>query len=270
MRSDHLNVLGASTQSDISLVNWTKVSETEFWFARLLYDQGRRSEFEELIRSVVQWRKEQLRPENVATLKAMDDLVDALLASNKFAEMEILARLIIDRAKHALGKTDYRTFMAYGTLALALSGTDRHEEAEKLYVGSLEEYEVQFESTDRVVLVVKHNHVSNLMVMNKVNEAEVIYRDLLNARRPEHREWMVAARNLALLLQEQKKYKESEELYRKVLQQRKDLLGAIYPGTEEAQLFLASVSSRPRKDLGESRSSAGAVQRTDQGAGRRS
>ncbi|GIL87932.1 hypothetical protein Vretimale_6273 [Volvox reticuliferus] len=214
---------------------WTSnLGHNIYTAATLCHLYGRLEQAEQLFRRNVTGSQAVLAPDDPWVMLAIDNLAGVLKAQGKYGQAEQLHRQALENFERGLGPHHPGTLAAANNLALVLHNQGQYDEAEILHRRVLESYErrlnVGFPSTcaataaTATAAATAANSVAT--VDATVNDSQEILRTL---------------NNLALLLQDQGKYGEAEQLHRRVLAGLERLLGSEHPDTLSSVTNLASI-----------------------------
>ncbi len=106
--------------------------------ARVLLDQGKSMEAEQMLRQCLEIQKRTLGEDHPKTCYSMKQLARAFSSQDKHAEAEILRRQVLELRKRVLGEENPNTIHSMNDLAETLRSQGKHSEAEALYRRVLE------------------------------------------------------------------------------------------------------------------------------------
>jgi len=193
-------------------------------------------------------RRRVLGPENLETLRSMDDLGWILNQEGHAAEAEKLQRQTSDIRRRVFGMENPDTLKSISHFAWTLDREGRYAEAERLDREVLENGQRVFKADDRETLATMGNLAATLGHEGHYAEAEKLKRTTLDIRRrvlgPEHRETLTAMNNLAYTLQQESHYAEAEKLQRQTLEIQRRVLGPEHPDTLRSMNNLANTLTK--------------------------
>ncbi len=204
---------------------------------------GLHSRAASLLAGAVQIQRRVLGPQNPDTLRSMSFLASILVAEDRFAEGEKLARETLDLQRRILGEEHPDTLHSMRHLADAMIYQGRYAEGEKLLRETLE--------FERRVLGPEHPDTLNSMTSlattltfeGRYTDAEKLYRETLDIQRrvfgPEHPDTLYSMNALANDLADEGRFAEAEELERRSLEIKRRILGPEHPQTLYAMETLA-------------------------------
>ncbi|MBX3400827.1 MAG: serine/threonine protein kinase [Gemmataceae bacterium] len=219
--------------------------------ANSLSKQGKFAEAEPLFTRILAARQAASGPDNLVTLRVLENHAGMRLAEGKPAEAEAMLRRVATTLDKTHGPDAQVTLTAWMQVADCLRPQDRNAEAVPIY--------------DRVLAgLVKLNgedHPSTLFAVNNLalvheelgnaEKAEVLYRRAIAGleRRfgPDHDETLIAQLNLASLLRNYGRLDVAEKLATDIYDRRMKLFGPKFPNT----LFAANQLALILKDRGQ-------------------
>ena len=161
-------------------------------------------------------------PEDLLTLRAMNDLANLYTQLGRYAETEALRVHVLEAMERSFGNDDQNTLVALMNLAALYFYQGRYGQAEPLFLRALEAQERTLgpDHSDTIVTV---NNLAALYRAQDRNEEALIYaiRALEAADRtlgPHHPYSRGAATNLASLYHALGRYVEAEPLYQRTLE----------------------------------------------------
>ena len=198
-------------------------------------------------------RRRVLGPENLETLRSLDDLGWILNQQGHAAEAEKLQRETVATRRRVFGEDNLDTLKSMSNLAWTLDREGNYAEAEKLERKVLETRRRLGKTEERDTLAAINNLAATLGHKGQYAEAERLKRAVLDIRQhtigPEHPDTMTSMNNLAFTLQQEGHYAEAEKFQRETLSMQRRILGPEHPGyapvDEQSREF-----ARPRKPLG--------------------
>ena len=223
-------------------VEWARV---QFAVAFVRYDQGQYSDAERISREVLKERERVLGPEASDTLRARNNLANALDDQGKYAEAEAELRAVLRVREKVLGPEHPDTLKTRNNLARTLDGQGKYADAEL-------EYRAVFKLREKVLgpehpqtLTARNNLAAVLDEEGKYAEAEAEDRAVIKLEEkvlgPEHPGTLEARNNLALVFHHQGKYTEAEVEDRAVIKLEEKVLGPEHPNTLVTRNNLAAV-----------------------------
>jgi tetratricopeptide (TPR) repeat protein len=223
-------------------VEWARV---QFAIACVLFDQGKCSETEAVVRELIGERERSLGHEHPDTLEARHTLAIALWCEGKYTEAEAEDRALIKLQEKVLGPENPDTLKSRSSLAGALVDQGKYPEAE---------------AEDRIVITLRTKvlgpeHPDTVKALNnlaialeyegKYAEAEKDLREAValeeKALGPEHPDTLLMRNNLAATLVDQVKYGQAEAEDRAVIGLREKALGPEHLDTLMSRHNLAVV-----------------------------
>lgn len=188
-------------------------------------------------------RRRVLGPENLETLRSLDDLGWTLNQQGHAAEAEKLQRETVATRRRVFGEENLDTLKSISNLAWTLDREGNYTEAEKLERKALEIRRRIEKTEDKETLSAMNNLAATLGHEGHYAEAESLKRATLESRRrllgPEHPETLTAMNNLATTLQQEGHYAEAEKLQRETLNLQRRILGPEHPDTLRSMNNLA-------------------------------
>jgi serine/threonine protein kinase/tetratricopeptide (TPR) repeat protein len=181
-------------------------------------------------------RRRVLGPENVDTLRSIDDLAWILNQEGHAADAEKLQRQAVATRRRVFGAQNLDTLKSISNLAWTLDREGNYAEAEKLEREVLDiRQRVLKIGDDRETTWTMGNLAATLGHEGHYVEAERLKRETLDMRRrilgPEHQETLTAMNNLAATFQQEGRYAEAEKLQRETLNLQRRILGPEHPDT---------------------------------------
>jgi serine/threonine protein kinase/tetratricopeptide (TPR) repeat protein len=189
-------------------------------------------------------RRRVLGPENVDTLRSIDDLAWILNQEGHAADAEKLQRQTVATRRRVFGTQNPDTLKSMSNLAWTLDREGNYAEAEKLEREVLDiRRRVLTINDDRETAATMNNLAATLGHEGHYAEAEKLKRETLDIRRrilgPEHQETLTAMNNLAATFQQEGRYAEAEKLQRETLDLQRRILGPEHPDTLRSMNNLA-------------------------------
>jgi tetratricopeptide (TPR) repeat protein len=169
--------------------------------ARVLSDQGKYEQAEEMHRQVLRLSETVLGKEHPDTLSSMNNLAEVLSCQGKYEQAEEMHRQVLRLSETVLGKEHPNTLTSMNNLAEVLSRQGKYEQAEEMHRQVLRLCET----------VLGKEHPNTLTSMN----------------------------NLANVLWNQERLDEAEQLEVNVMEARMRLLGLEHPDTLNSMINLA-------------------------------
>jgi len=189
-------------------------------------------------------RRRVLGPENLETLRSMDNLGWVLNQEGHAPEAEKLQRETSDIRRRVFGMQNPNTLKSISNLAWTLDREGNYTEAEKLEREVLDIRRRVLKTDSQDTLAMMNNLAATLGHEGHLAEAEKLKRETLDMRRrllgPEHRETLTAMNNLAYTLQQEGHYAEAEKLQRETLNIQRRVLGSEHPDTLRSMNNLAN------------------------------
>jgi tetratricopeptide (TPR) repeat protein len=150
--------------------------------ANALHAQGKHSEAEEVLRSVLTACEHVFGPDHPGTLKSYDNLALALHLQGKHAEAEQEFRKVLAARLRVLGPAHFDTLSNRNNLALELSAQGKHAEEEQEHRAVLATRERILGPENPQTLWTRSLLIFNLRIQNKHAQAETGLRELLSLR----------------------------------------------------------------------------------------
>jgi eukaryotic-like serine/threonine-protein kinase len=189
-------------------------------------------------------RRRVLGPENLETLRSLDDLGWILNQQGHAAEAEKLQRETVATRRRVFGEENLDTLKSMSNLAWTLDREGNYAEAEKLERKVLEVRRRVGKTDDRDTLATMNNLAATLGHEGHYAEAERLKRAVLDTRQrslgPEHPDTMTSMNNLAATFQQEGRYVEAEKLQRETLTMQRRVLGPEHPDTLRSMNNLAN------------------------------
>ena len=222
--------------------------EHQIQLGKLLVEQGKHKEAEQLLREALKMSRATLGDWHPRSLKCINPLGSVLQTQGKYKDAEVLYRealkvcqkTVSDRHLHtqstlvATGIVYAATTTSLGTL---LKRKGQFQEAASLLRGGLEACRATFGSRDIVTLDMAKSLGTVLQDQGKLEDAEVLLREVLEGRRAmlghRHTETIRAMNDLGLLLgTSQGKFEEAAPLLRGALEALRVTLGDRHQDTQ--------------------------------------
>jgi tetratricopeptide (TPR) repeat protein len=202
---------------------------------RVLRQEGRWREAEELFLSVVETRSRMLGEEHPKTLSAMANLAATYWNQGRWREAEELYVKVLEARRRVLGEEHPDTIRAMANLAATYRKQGRWEEAEELQVKVLEASRrvVGEEHPDTIMAMA--NLAATYRKQGRWKEAEELEVKVVEVRQrllgEEHPDTLGAMTNLATTYVSEGHWDEAEELFVRVMVARSSMLGTEHPDT---------------------------------------
>jgi tetratricopeptide (TPR) repeat protein len=229
------------TERNRDPVEWARV---QFAIADVLYDEGKYTDAEGVLRDVIKEREHSLGEENPETLKARYRLAVVLQAQGKNAEGETEDRTVIKLEQKVLGAENAETLKSRRTLVAALLDQGKYAEAEAECAEALKISEKVLGPEHPDTLRMRMDLALSFAYQGEWSRAEAEERAVLKLQEkvlgPEHPETLDTRGNLAVALHEENKRVEAEAEDREVLRLREKVLGPEHPDTLMGRSNLAS------------------------------
>jgi serine/threonine protein kinase len=189
-------------------------------------------------------RRRVLGPENLDTLRSLDDLGWILNQQGHSADAEKLQRETVAIRRRVFGEENLDTLKSMSNLAWTLDRAGNYTEAEKLERKAIEVRRRIVKTEDKETLAAMNNLAATLGHEGHYAEAERLKRTVLEIRLrtlgPEYPETMTSMNNLAATLQQEGRYAEAEKLQRETLAMQRRILGPEHPDTLRSMNNLAN------------------------------
>jgi len=186
-----------------------------------------------------------LGPENLDTLKSLDDLGWILNQEGHAAEAEKLQRQTVGTRRRVFGDKNLDTLKSMSNLAWTLDREGRYAESEELDREILDARRRMNEPDDREAAVIMNNLAATLGHEGRYAEAEQMKRQTLALRQrtlgPENPDTLTAMNNLAYTLRQEGRDAEAEKLQRATLDAQRHVLGPEHPDTLRSMNNLGAV-----------------------------
>jgi nucleoside phosphorylase/tetratricopeptide (TPR) repeat protein len=195
-------------------------------------------------KAVVQWRENIVGAADIQTMKAYNNLGEALIKKGDWLTAEMYLEKAVEEKKKILTYEHPSTLTSMGNLASTYRYQGRWKEAEEL--------EVRVVETSKRVLGVEHpstltsmaNLASTYRNQGRWKEAEELFMRVVETRQRvlgvEHPSTLTSMSNLASTYWKQGRWKEAEELFVRVIKRMKRVLGVEHPWTLTSMANLAS------------------------------
>jgi tetratricopeptide (TPR) repeat protein len=212
---------------------------------RLLQQQGKLPEAEQLLRRAFEGREQLFGARHLDTLGSAHNLGLVLRGQGRLAEAELLVRHALEGREQLLGASHEHTLESVSKLGTVLLAQRSLEGAEQLFRRALEGEQTQLGVRHLGTLATVNSLATVLKDQGKLPEAERLYRRALEGREQQlsasHPDMLLSVSGLGLVLQAQGKLAEAEQLLRRTLQGREAQLGASHPHTLSAVHNLAGL-----------------------------
>jgi serine/threonine protein kinase len=189
-------------------------------------------------------RRRALGPENLDTLRSIDNLAWMLTQQGHLREAEKLQRETVATRRRVFGEQNMDTLRSMSNLAWTVDREGNYAEAEKLGRAVLDGQRRVFKPDNVDTAKTMNNLAATLGHEGHYAEAEKMKRDTLDIRRrllgPEHQDTLTAMNNLAYTLQQEGHYAEAEKLQRETLNLQRHVLGPEHPDTLRSMNNLAN------------------------------
>ena len=196
-----------------------------------------------LLERSVDIRRRVLGPENLDTLRAMNDLARTLDHEGHYAEAETLVRQTLGVQRRVLGTEHPDTVWSISNLGISLTREGRYAEAETLLREAFNTRRRVLGPEHPQTLVSMSNLAGVLADERQFAEAEKLLRQTVDVKRrvlgPEDLDTVVSLNNLASVLNSEGKYAEANEFFREALATRRHVLGPEHPQTLLSMFNLA-------------------------------
>ncbi len=192
-----------------------------------MQDTGAYEEAEQLLTELYELRKQNLGPEHLDTLKALHNLAWAKRHLGKFAESERLNLEVLETSQRTLGHDHPFIVLPMQFRAVWLRRHGKDQEAQEL--------DQQIVDIQRRIYGPEHPGTLGAMLNGALNNThdpvKQELREILGATRrvlgPDHPQTLMCVGNLAGSLWNNRKFAESEHLYRQVLESQRKSLATI-------------------------------------------
>jgi tetratricopeptide (TPR) repeat protein/class 3 adenylate cyclase len=238
----HFGAAEKLTDRKRNLEEWATLQHE---IADLLTAQGKYSEAEQTLRSVIATRTRILGPDNPDTLDSRHRLIYALTRQTKYPEAESEARAVLKLREKFLGLLNPDTAVSRYNLADTLADQGKYAEAEDLYRDVIRFNEKALGSDHPRTIAARVGLATVLGSQGKNAEAEPLYREVIKLDEkvygPEDPNTLNDRMNLATALQADGKYSDAEIEYREVIKLDEKVVGAEHPDTLISRNNLAEV-----------------------------
>ena len=239
---EHFRTAEKLTDRNRNLEEWARLQHE---VADLLVAQGKYSDAEKVLRSVIEARARVLGPEHPDTLDSRHRLVYALTRQTKYPEAESEARVVLKLREKFLGFEHADTVVSRYNLADTLADQGKYAEAEGLYRDVIRLNEKALGSDHPRTIAARVGLATVLGSEGKNAEAEPLYREVIKLDEkvygPEHPNTLNDRMNLATALQADGKYSDAEVEYREVIKLEGKVVGWEHPDTLISRNNLAEV-----------------------------
>jgi tetratricopeptide (TPR) repeat protein len=221
----------------------------------VFWELGKPAEAEQQLRATWESQRRVLGESHPDTISTLNGLGLAIKAQGRgrYAEAEEIYRRALDLHRATVGDDNSETLSNLVNLASLFHDLGRLDEAEPLYRQALaaqertlgpDNTETLLTASNVAMLLLDRSSAGGPRAAADIADAEAGMRHVLDAYTrilgPDHNTTLVAANNLAKLLQDKKRYDEAEPLMRTVLQTRRRTLG---PDHRDTLLSLGNLSS---------------------------
>jgi tetratricopeptide (TPR) repeat protein len=187
---------------------------------------------------VVDLKKEVLGPDDLDTLRSMDQLAWTMRNQAKYEPAAELARKTLGKKESLFGKKAAETLTSSHIVATLLGDRGKHQNASKIHQENLEAREELLGSDHLDTLRSASNLSLELWELGKFADAEDLARRTLATRSKllgeEHPDTLEIAGTLGFILEIQSKFTEAEELKRSMLAIRERIYGEDHPDTADS------------------------------------
>jgi tetratricopeptide (TPR) repeat protein len=204
-------------------------------FSKVLYDEGRWAEAEEVLVQMMGKSTKMLGREHPNTLRSMNNLASTYRDQGRWTEAEELFVQVVEASKRVFGGKHPNTLTSIGNLASTYKKQGRCREAEELEVHVLEIETTMFDPEHHDTLNSMDNLALTYSYQERWTKAEELGVQVLKMKTrvlgPEHPDTLTSMLNLASTYKNQERWKEAEELEVQVLEIRTKLFGLEHPNT---------------------------------------
>ncbi|MER5320559.1 FxSxx-COOH system tetratricopeptide repeat protein [Streptosporangium roseum] len=222
----------------------------------LLLAQGDHAAARQAHEEVYEARIRILGPDDVDTLRAGRDLVEALYLQGQWARATRLQDRLVQAFTAVLGTDDLETVTSVAYQATLLRSAGQYQRARTLEERVLEIRRGQLGEEHPDTLTAMANLGSTLHAQGKWGKARALEEGVLEVRRrllgEEHPDTLIAMTNLAVTLHSQSELDGARTLEERVLEVRRRLLGEEHPHTLNAMAHLGA-TLHSQGDLDEAR-----------------
>ena len=162
-----------------------KMGDVFIWriLARVLYDEGRWQQVEQLLVQVIETRKAKLDEDHPDTLNSMRNLAATYINQGRWEEAEQLGVQVMETCKIKLGEDHPDTLNSIGNLAATFWNQGRWEQAEQLLVQVMETSKAKLGEDHPDTLVSMANLASTWKFLGHDAEAINLLRDCLTKQK---------------------------------------------------------------------------------------
>ena len=196
---------------------------------------GRWNVAEELLKSALDARRDQLGNEHLDTVWVMAQLTYIYTEQGRCMEAEQLELQVMEVRRRVLGEEHPDTLISMGNLASTYRHQGRCKEAEQLELQVMEVRQRVLGEEHPDTLISMGNLASTYRHQGRCKEAEELELQVMESRQrilgEEHPDTLTSMSNLARTYHEQGRWKEAEELALQVLEKRTKVLGENHPAT---------------------------------------
>ncbi len=216
-----------------------------------LYQNGRYTELEHLVRAIWEVHRRILGEDHPNTVLRSNNLATNLRALGRYAEAEPLLQKVLAVRRKTLGEDHPYTALSCNNLAIVLDAQGKSTAAEPLYQKALAIRRKTLGKDHSVTASSYDNLAYNRHALGKHAEAEPLFQEALAIRRKtlgeDHYLIAYSYNNLAANLDARGKYAEAEPLFQKALAIRRKSLGEDHSVTASSYDNLAVNLRRRRK-----------------------
>jgi tetratricopeptide (TPR) repeat protein/predicted Ser/Thr protein kinase len=227
---EHFREAEKLTDRHRNVEEWIPVQQD---IADLFIVEGKYSDAEELIRTIIAVRTQLLGSEDPDTLDSRHRLIYPLNRQTRYAEAESEARQVLKLRKKVLGDNNVDTFVSRYSLADVLVEQGKFSEAEGLYREVISFTEKRLGLDHPRTLSARLGLATVLGGEGKNAEAESLYREVVKLDKKvygsEHPNTLNDRQDLATALQAEGKYQAAETEYREVIKLETRVIGTDHP-----------------------------------------
>ena len=196
---------------------------------RILTEQEKYGEAEELNQKILEQRQSTLGMEHDDTLDSLYDLGYVLYHQEKYEEAECLHRQVLACREQRLGPQHRKSLQSMNNLALVLGDRGKYEAAEQLFRQVLQEYGEIYGLQHPRILTIMDNLAWTLRKQSKFEEAEQMLQQVVKISEkmlgPHNPKTLNSLNDLGLVLDGSGKHNAAEKMHRQVLEIRREALG---------------------------------------------
>jgi tetratricopeptide (TPR) repeat protein len=212
-------------------------------------NDGKYAQAEQLYKKTIVLHRRQLGPEHPDTLTNINNLGVAYRQEGKYAEAEVQIKTALEARRRLEGEEHLDTLASLNSLGLVYAAEGKDEQAEALFKQALEIARRTLGAQQQNTLSFMNN-LADLYAREGRQEAEVLYRQVLEARRrvlvPEHPRIARVLASLGELKLGQEDYREAESLLRQAVQIRETATPNGWERFDAQNLLGAAVAGQHR------------------------